>query len=90
MVVGFTKMKKGKQLATLLAATYAADVFVQRIKSTDIFYSIPELKEKDLERKRKELINECIVLDGNIYILDKKKDYEAKELIEQAKYEESQ
>jgi hypothetical protein len=73
MVVGFTKMKKGKQLATLAAATFAADLYVQRIKSSDIFYTIPELKVKELEKRRKELINECIVLDRNIYVLDKKK-----------------
>ena len=30
MVVGFTKMKTGKQLATIAAALYAADMFIQR------------------------------------------------------------
>jgi hypothetical protein len=47
-VVGFTKMKTGKQLATMAAAFYVADMFVQRRKATDIFYSIPELKAKEL------------------------------------------
>ncbi len=36
--VGFTKMKKGKQLAVLAAALYIADILVQRRKSNSIFY----------------------------------------------------
>jgi hypothetical protein len=32
-VVGFTKMKTGKQLATMAAAFYVADMFVQEAKS---------------------------------------------------------
>lgn len=46
VVAGFTKMKTGKQLATIGAALYAADMFVQRRESSEIFYSIPELKAK--------------------------------------------
>lgn len=48
MAVGFTKMKKGKQLLTMGAALYIADIFVQRRKATDIFYAIPELPSKEL------------------------------------------
>jgi hypothetical protein len=44
MAVGFTKMKKGKQFATLAVAMYCADLFIQRRKGTDIFYSITDLK----------------------------------------------
>ena len=32
---------------------YAADIFIQRRKSNDIFYEIPELKVKELENDRK-------------------------------------
>jgi hypothetical protein len=54
--VGFTKMKKGifliiksaKQFAMLGVTMYAADIFIQRRKSNDIFYEIPELKVKEL------------------------------------------
>jgi hypothetical protein len=54
--VGFTKMKKGifliiksgKQVAMLGVTMYAADIFIQRRKSNDIFYEISELKVKEL------------------------------------------
>lgn len=46
-------MKTGKQLATIGAALYAADMFVQRRESSEIFYTIPELKSKELEKRRK-------------------------------------
>ncbi len=88
--VGFTKMKISKQVATMAAALYVADVFVQSRKSSEIFYTISPLSSKALERSRKELINKSVILDGKIYILDQEKSSEKKELMEQAKFEEDQ
>ena len=85
--VGFTKMKISKQVATMAAALYVADVFVQSRKSSEIFYTISPLSSKALERSRKELINKSVILDGKIYILDQEKSSEKKELMEQAKFE---
>lgn len=72
-VVGFTKLKTSKQLAIIAATMYIADTFIQRRKASDIFYSLPPLDSKELERKRKDLINKSVILDGQIYILDKDK-----------------
>jgi hypothetical protein len=88
--VGFTKMKIGKQVGTLAVALYVADVFVQSRKASEIFYTISPLSSKDLEKNRKDLINKSVILDGKIYVLDKERSSEKKELMEQAQHEEDQ
>ena len=44
--VGFSKMKKGKQLGMLVAALWMADIFIQRRKASEIFYFISALPIK--------------------------------------------
>ena len=46
-------MKTGKQLATIGASLYAANMFVKRRKTSEIFYMIPVLKSKELKKRRK-------------------------------------